>query len=243
MAIIALDGLALFLGYAVLLVSAVLVSVMLLAFGRRVAEGWRTRRAHKQAEEQESAERSRRWREGYEALLKGHELYQNKRYEEAVKQYDLAIERGSDDGNALVNRAFGLQATDWHMDAIDDFTRAITLEPQDSNLYFGRAMSKSSVGDLEGSVADMREAIRVAGTPSALHREYDDEARKQGYSSVVDLYKMRLMVQEEFLEAERDDERLRRECPTLNEIGPGLTAQRRASARRRSRVADPDSTT
>ena len=69
----------------------------------------------------------------------------------SIEQADLFSCRGS-----------CLQSLEWHLDAIDDFTKAISLEPENCNFYFQRAMSKIACGDQQGFLVDIKEAIRLS---------------------------------------------------------------------------------
>ena len=87
--------------------------------------------------------------------------YGEKRTQDALNCFDSAVACGYEDATLFSSRGSCLQTLKWHLDAIDDFNRAIALEPKDSNGYFMRSISKSATGDLHGSVSDLQEAIRV----------------------------------------------------------------------------------
>ena len=74
-----------------------------------------------------------------------------------------------------------MQGLDFHDEAIDDFDIAITLEPDDCNLFFCRAISKRESGDYDGSIADFKKSITLSKEDSLLNDEYKDEAKKIGW--------------------------------------------------------------
>src|SRR5262249_20484989 len=107
----------------------------------------------------ESAEANRKLLEGGLVFEHGKSHYLAHRDQEAVNCFDKAIECGLEDAELFETRGSCLQSLEWHLDAIDDFTRAISLEPDDCNLYFQRAISKTASGDQLGFEADIQQAI------------------------------------------------------------------------------------
>jgi tetratricopeptide (TPR) repeat protein len=135
-----------------------------------------------------SSPEAQKWLRGYNALEAGKKHYAEKRTEQALDCFDTAIECGLGDGTAFSLRGSCLQTLEWHVDAIDDFSKAISLEPQDCNHYFQRAMSKTSAGDHEGFLADIQEAIRLSKTDNALNRIYNTYAQDTGWQSATAMY-------------------------------------------------------
>lgn len=133
---------------------------------------------------------------------------------EALRLLDQALASGMRDPDAWSMRGTVLQALGWNLDAIDDFTVAIALSEPCSSLHFSRAMSRQSVGDREGCLADIEEAIVLGARDTHLERAYADTARELGYNTLVEFYRAKLRLA---------DLALRLEIP----------AQRRASSKRR----------
>jgi tetratricopeptide (TPR) repeat protein len=65
-------------------------------------------------------------------------------------------------GNARADAGAGVQA-------VADFTQAITLRPDDASGYAGRARARLGLRDLDGAIADYGEALRLAPGSSAHH--------------------------------------------------------------------------
>jgi tetratricopeptide (TPR) repeat protein len=82
---------------------------------------------------------------GLDALLRGQKLFQSQNYEAAIESFDLAIRAGLADAHIFEMHATALQAKEWHLDAIEYFTKAIHLNDIDCNLYFMRADSKEAI--------------------------------------------------------------------------------------------------
>jgi hypothetical protein len=125
-----------------------------------------------------------------------------------------------------------LQSLKFDLDAIDDFTRAIEFDSEDSNNYFMRSISKGTVGDLQGRIDDLEEAIRLASIDSPSTRSYNAHAREKGYKDgVKGMYRMERMHANLDLEQQASDER-RLQGPAAS-LGPDLVTKRRSQARRR----------
>jgi tetratricopeptide (TPR) repeat protein len=45
--------------------------------------------------------------------------------------------------------------------AIEDFTKAIKVNPNDADTYYNRGVAKSSLGDIKGAIADFTKAIKI----------------------------------------------------------------------------------
>ena len=135
-----------------------------------------------------SAEANERWLHGHRAFEAGKKHFAARREQEAVGCFDAALEYGFETAALFSLRGTCLQSLGWHLDAIDDFTKAISTEPQDCNLYFQRAMSKSSTGDEQGFIADIQDAIRLSKVDSALNRNYNLGAKDMGWHSTAAMY-------------------------------------------------------
>ena len=121
----------------------------------------------------------------------GDRLLTEKRHEEALRCFDRAFELGLKSKGLFLSRAACLEALDWKLDAIDDFGKAIELDPSDCNVWFQRSIVKNACGDNDGAVSDCTEAIRLSRSEQN-RRNYDYTARQQGYESVTDFYELYL---------------------------------------------------
>ena len=131
--------------------------------------------------------------EGLELLSQANELFHKQmKDEEALSLYDRAVECGVEE--AYINRAFCLQSLKYHYEAIEDFDKAIQNNPDDANLYFGRANSKSAIVDFGGRVADIRIAVKLSGLKSNSNEIYNTAVKEQGYKSAEEFYLMQLSM-------------------------------------------------
>jgi tetratricopeptide (TPR) repeat protein len=129
---------------------------------------------------EDSTEDNHRWLEGNNAYEAGKKHYSAKQFQNALECFDKAIECGFDlDVYSL--RADCLQACGFDLDAIEDFTAAISLHPEDCNLYHSRALSRGATGDIDGAVTDLQEAVRLSKVDSALNRSYRAGAIEMGW--------------------------------------------------------------
>lgn len=132
---------------------------------------------------------------GYQAYMAGKKYYLVQNYEDAVACFDTAVDCGFSVAELFASRGTCSDALGWKLDAIDDYNEAITLSSlPDCNLYFQRGMAKVSSGDLQGCLADIREAVRLAKIPNTLTQNYDDGAREMGHASAAALYELYLVT-------------------------------------------------
>jgi tetratricopeptide (TPR) repeat protein len=150
-------------------------------FGKRAAQRLETEKI------------AQRWRDGFDAFQKGKDFYFERRMQEALDCFDEAIDCGYvDDADVYAMRGGCLQSLNFDLDAIDDFDRAIALEPENSVTFFQRSLSKGSTRDFRGRVSDLQEAIRLAGVDNAYTRSLDVHARETGYKNAADYYEMQM---------------------------------------------------
>lgn len=107
---------------------------------------------------------------------------------DALLYFDKAVSYGIKE--AYPERAYCLQILEYHIEAIQDFTTAISFDKQDSNLYYGRALSCKSMFWLEKAKLDYEKAIELAKLKSSLNDFYNQRALEMGYTSVSDFYQM-----------------------------------------------------
>lgn len=136
--------------------------------------------------------------EGYKSFEKGKEYFINRQTAEALKHFDLALEKGYEE-NFNYNvaelydmRAACLQELEYHYDSIIDFDKAILLSPQNCNRYFLRSISKRAILDFYGEIDDLNKAIEISKQRSAQNGVYNDEARKTGYNSAAGMFEFNL---------------------------------------------------
>ena len=151
------------------------------------------RSRHAECEELQAVQ-AQKWMQGYVAFKEGEKHYLEKRSLEAVECFDKAIECGFEQETSIYfMRGSCLQELDWNLDAIDDFSKAISLEPQDCNNYFMRALSKGATGDSAGCIADLQEAIRMSKVENSTNEEYCLGAKNMGWPSHTAMYEAQIL--------------------------------------------------
>ena len=167
----------------------------------------------------------------YDAFERGKEFFVRKQFQQALEQFDQAIESGLTDANAYGLRGSCLQMLGFHFDAIDDFTEALATETDDCNLYYSRSQSRGAIGDFRGEIADLHQAIRLAEVLSRQNDVWNEYAQEQGSPRRVEAYTISLMLAKMSLETQERDERRRKENPNASTVD--LAASNLAKCKRR----------
>jgi hypothetical protein len=84
-------------------------------------------------ERNEPSEEAKLWKRGYEAYQAGKKCFMEKQDKEALRCFDAAVDLGFTEGGLYGMRGTILRQMSFDLDAIDDFTKAIEEEPDDSN--------------------------------------------------------------------------------------------------------------
>ncbi|WP_082801150.1 tetratricopeptide repeat protein [Cylindrospermopsis raciborskii] len=61
--------------------------------------------------------------------------------------------------------------------AIDDYTQAIKLNPNDALAYYNRGIARSNLGDNQGAIADLQKAADL----------FQTQGRQQDYFRALDI--------------------------------------------------------
>lgn len=111
-----------------------------------------------------SAIRSGRWTgKSLAALHLGRAAgyFAQKRYQEAIPDFDEAIRLNPNSAQAFYGRGNAYLATRQYVRAIQDFDRAISLAPKDSRAYSNRCAAHAMLGKLERAIADCDRALQL----------------------------------------------------------------------------------
>ena len=102
------------------------------------------------------------------------EAYQNSNeFDNAIKDYSDAIALFPDHKN--IKYVYTSRAWSWYIkkdytSAIDDFSKAITIDPEFASAYYGRAKVWFEKKDFQRALADVKEAVKLKPT----NREYEN---------------------------------------------------------------------
>jgi tetratricopeptide (TPR) repeat protein len=139
------------------------------------------------------------WRKGKIAFELGQKAFRENNMEEALEHFDQAIQCGFYREGIYCDRGLCLQHLDLHLDAVDDFTKAISLAPTSSSLYSMRSESRRETGDIYGCIADLKEAIRLSRGGDKLNEGFELTAKELGYGGAVSYYELRLTLATTYL--------------------------------------------
>jgi tetratricopeptide (TPR) repeat protein len=138
--------------------------------------------------------------EGMKHHNRGVELADQGRWEEAIVEFDKAIEL---DGDPLSYMARGTSygQLDDFTQAIDDFDKAIELDPSLGDAYAERAATYILLGDTEQALADLQTALSIV----------DDDSIRAGIKVLI----------EELGGELPEGELSRKRCEELSDVKPG----------------------
>ena len=143
----------------------------------------------------------------------GIEYFKQKKYSDALKIFDGSVDKGIEK-TAYGWRASCLSALEFHLDAIDDYNKAIIIEPEKADLFQARSLSKREVGDFEGEISDLKEAIRLSKFDNENNRFWNNYAKQYwGYDSATDFYNWSLQMAEttsDYIKERKERQLLRR---------------------------------
>lgn len=110
-------------------------------------------------------------------MWRGNASQQNKAFDNAINDYSYAIQllpKHEKIKHIYLNRGWSwINKADYDK-AIDDFSRAISTDPEFDAAYYGRAYVWYKKADLQRSIIDAKEALKLNPT----NEEYDDLLHK-----------------------------------------------------------------
>lgn len=177
-----------------------------------------------------------KWK-GFDFYVVGKENYLKRNSEEALRNFDLAVEQGfiGNFKSELLNfydmRGRCLQELEYHYAAITDFDVTIDLSPDDANGYYSRSLSKSAILDHNGAVIDLEKAVSLSKRRNELNHAYDNEAQKMGHESAEEMFKSWLLRAQLRLQIEKAEQDI------INKSSPELKDDlKRAANEQRQKI-------
>jgi tetratricopeptide (TPR) repeat protein len=124
---------------------------------------------------------------------------------EALHFLDKAIEKGIDESEAFSIRGCILEGLGFYFEALEDYNNAIVRNPKKgiASNFFMRCNIKQSIYDLEGSLLDIKEAIRLSKYKNNDNIYWDDHYKKIGYKTATEYYEEQLLQIERNIEHEK----------------------------------------
>ena len=91
--------------------------------------------------------------------------------EEAIRQFDLALQARPGFADAYCNRGSSMGRLHRYPDALADQTRAIELDPSDAGCWYNRAVTLFNLGRFDQALRDVEQCERLGGVPPAGFKE------------------------------------------------------------------------
>lgn len=113
---------------------------------------------------------------------------------EALNFFDIAIEKGYDKSEVFSLRASCLNNLGFYIEAIEDYNAAIQKNPRKgiASNYHMRSLIKDTIFDFEGSLADIKEAIRLSRLDNEDNKYWNNYAKSTGFNSATEFYELSL---------------------------------------------------
>jgi tetratricopeptide (TPR) repeat protein len=103
-----------------------------------------------------------------ELYTRGLQFYYENDFETALPFFNSSINKGMKNDKAFFCRGLCYQNLNMHAEAINDFTKAISINPDYYQQYCSRAISYRSTGDLEGELNDVEKAEQLLSNQEKL---------------------------------------------------------------------------
>jgi tetratricopeptide (TPR) repeat protein len=149
------------------------------------------------------------WQDAVKIKGEGWRERQLSKIEEALKYFDQAIKKGLveqsvfhhgfDAAEAFSLRGSCLNDLGFYFEALEDYNEAIKRKPRKgiAHNYPMRSMIKDLLFDLEGSLADLKEALLLSQLRNDDNTYWNKYAQSTGFHSQTAFYEMSLPTEEE----------------------------------------------
>jgi tetratricopeptide (TPR) repeat protein len=127
------------------------------------------------------------------------------RNEAARDAYDGLIRAHHEDESVFLNRGVSWAAVEDHRRAIEDFSRALQVQPMDAIAYYDRGLSLAAVDKLQRALEDYTAALRITPQNAAAH--YARGVAQAGlghYDQAVEDFTRAIQIDPSFETAYRD---------------------------------------
>lgn len=88
-------------------------------------------------------------------------LFDNNNFEAAIDEIDRLFKIYGEKPELYDIRAMSLESLGFYLDAIDDYTKYLSHDPNCANVYFLRGSAKQQVGQYPESKSDFEKAIKL----------------------------------------------------------------------------------
>lgn len=94
-------------------------------------------------------------------MAEGIELYEQGKYQEAIKCFDKAIKINPDNASACVNKGVALKNLDKYQEAIKCFDQAIKINSADAAIYYNKGVAFEYLGNYQEAIKSYNQALKV----------------------------------------------------------------------------------
>ena len=160
---------------------------------------------------QDTSGKDKKWTEGLDAFQTGMSHYKGRDFQKALGYFNEAIECGFQD-RVYELRGDCLRECGSHEKSINDYDTALSMRPGDCNLYYMRSFSKAAIGDLDGAMQDLQEAVKLSKIDNELNRTYRLSALEMGWpdghTSLYERGIISMLLRKRVAQINRDHSRL-----------------------------------
>ena len=100
---------------------------------------------------------------------KAHNLYNKRKYEEAIENYNKSIDLDPNNSYAYNNRGLAKNNLEQYFNALKDYDKAIELDPNNSVIYYNRGLAKTHLWQYEEAIEDYNKAIELDNNNSTAY--------------------------------------------------------------------------
>ena len=104
-----------------------------------------------------------------EHFQRGNELTQQGMFEEAIAEYQAAIEADPENVSALTNLGVAFYNVGRLQDAVDQYTRALEIAPNDADIHSNLAAAYVQLGQLDAALEEYQAAVRLDPNLAQAH--------------------------------------------------------------------------
>ena len=90
----------------------------------------------------------------------GDKAFDKGNYQQSIRYYSAALEQFENDSSYYHRGNAKIKLKDFQ-GAIDDYTKAIGINPNNASFYKNRASAKNELGDYQGAIPDFDKAITI----------------------------------------------------------------------------------
>ena len=132
----------------------------------------------------------------------GIDSYQKGHYDDAVEDYNKAIQLNPEHANTYYNRGIAKARSNDYVAAMEDFSEAIKLNPEHANAYNNRGNAKANLDDYATAIADFDEAIKLnPKDATAYNNRGNAKVRLGDYNAAIADYDQAIKLNLEYADA------------------------------------------